>query len=76
MNILDIIPNTSIEYLFNLTYLDLFELGALCEKITNKKLFTIDSRSVLPKAEKTDGKTFFPDDGKSLQEKMKEMREF
>lgn len=77
MNILEIIPNTTIDYLFNLTYLDLLELGALCERMTNKKLFTIDTKSVLAKTEKVgDGKSFFQDDGKTLQDKMKEMKEF
>jgi len=72
-SILGIIPNTSIEYLFNLTYLDLLELGLLCEKMTNKKLFNISTgaKSVLDK-----NKPFFKDDGKTLQEKMKEMSDF
>ena len=72
--------NISFEYLQTLTYLDLIELGALCESITNKKIFTVGGgSSSQPLSNKTvndDGSQFFQDDGKSLQDKMKEMQDF
>ena len=38
--ILDIIPNTNIEYLLSLTVEDIIELVCICEKIANKRIFT------------------------------------
>jgi hypothetical protein len=54
---------------------DLLELGVLCENVTNKKIFNV---GMAPKAKlkNTNGKTFFEDDNKSIQEKMKEMGSF
>jgi len=71
-HIISILPSTTIEYLLNLTYLDIIELAALCEKMSNKKIFT-NTQSASIKRE--DG--FLSDDsGKSLQDKMKEMEKF
>lgn len=74
-NIIDVFPNTSLEYLFNLTIKDLIELGVLCERVTNKKVFNVGNT---PKArlQKNNEQTFFDDDNKSLQEKMKELGSF
>lgn len=76
-NIISVLPSTSIEYLLNLTYLDLLELGALCEKITNKKIFNVSQSLTKTNEVVKDGKKFFDDnDGKSMQEKMKELSNF
>jgi len=70
-HIMNILPGTSIEYLLSLTHLDIIELAAMCEKISNKKIF-----NNAPKTEIQQEKGFFEDDGKSLQDKMKEMDKF
>jgi len=76
-SIINVLPGTSIEYLLNITYLDLIELGALCEKITNKKIFSTNNSISKPSETKKDGKLFFDDnDGRSLQEKMKDLSNF
>ena len=71
-------PGTSLDYLFNLTFVDLVELGALCEKITNKKIFTISgsNASNININENTGAAQFDEDDGKSMQDKMKELANF
>jgi hypothetical protein len=70
-------PGTSIEYLFSLNTTDLIELGALCEVVTNKKIFNVGNK---PKPQNTvadsNGNNFFSNDGKSLQEQMKELNGF
>jgi len=75
LSIVELFPATSIEYLFNLTIKDLLELGVLCENVTNKKLFNVGNVQKT-KLKNNNGKAFFDDDGKSLQDKMKEMRDF
>ena len=77
-HIIGTLPNTSIEYLLNQTYEDLIELAVLCEKISNKKIFNSGSLKTQPKQdiEIKEDKSFFKDDGKSLQDKMKEMADF
>ena len=74
-SIVAVIPSTSIEYLLSLTLKDLIELTVLCENLTNKKIFSgpsTSSNSVQIK----DDHAFFEDDGKSLQEKMKDLGNF
>jgi len=68
-------PGTSLEYLLNLTFLDLIELGALCENITNKKIFTTTNSSA-NNIKINEGTKTFEEDGKSLQEKMKDLAKF
>ena len=76
-SIITVLPGTTIEYLLNLTYLDLIELGALCEKMSNKKIFNTTTALSKPVDTKKDGKLFFDDnDGRSLQEKMKDLSNF
>jgi len=81
-NIIGIMPNVSIEYLLSLTYEDIIELTVFCEKISNKVIFnttasTAPTQRLNPTPEIVEeGKTFFQDDGKSLQEKMKESEKF
>lgn len=70
-----VFSGTSITDLLKLTYRDLIELVCLCEVMTNKKLFNVDGRigkQNNPKNKQTE----FPDDGKTLQEKMKELKKF
>lgn len=74
-HVVNVFPGTSLEYLLNITYTDLMEIAAFCEKITNKKIFNMNSSSVLSE-KKQNGKVFFEDDGKTLQEKMKEISDF
>lgn len=68
-----VFPGTSVTDLLNLTYKDLIELVCLCEIATNKKIF--DVQSIIGNV-KRNGKTEFPDDGKSLKEKMDELKKF
>ena len=75
--ILSVMPQTSIEYLVNLTYVDLMELVVLCEKMTNKKIFTVGKKTQNDSGVQIkDEHTFFEEDGMSLQEKMKEQKGF
>ena len=76
-SIINVLPGTTIEYLLNITYLDLIELGTLCEKMTNKKIFNTTTALSKPIDNVKDGKLFFDDnDGRSLQEKMKDLSNF
>ena len=80
-NIIGILPSISVEYLLSLTYEDIIELTVFCEKISNKIIFNTNTQQRTQHLNPTpevinDGKTFFEDDGKSLQEKMKESEKF
>ena len=76
-SIISILPGTTVEYLLNITYLDLIELGALCEKMSNKKIFNTTNTITKAQEQQKDGKLFFDDnDGRSLQEKMKDLSNF
>ena len=73
--IINVLPNTSIQFLLTQTYDDLIELGVLCEKLSNKKIFNVNnsaSKSNGP-LEIKNNRIYFKEDGKSLQDKMKEM---
>jgi len=72
MNVL----NVNLEYLLSLTIDDLIELTALCEIMTNKKIFKDIDMPKEDVAIKNDNPQFFPEDGKSLQDKMKELEGF
>lgn len=105
LEIMKVIPTTSFEYLSSLTFTDLIELMCICEKITKKKLFNINTiqqnkpiQDIKPKPmlktnskpmdnellnildqEKTvskDGHSYFAEDGKSMQQRMKEDKKF
>jgi len=76
-SIINVLPGTTVEYLLNITYLDLIELGALCEKMANKKIFNTTNTISKAHEQQKDGKLFFDDnDGRSLQEKMKDLSNF
>jgi len=75
-HVLNILPGTSIEYLFSLTHLDIIELAAMCEKISNKKIFNNGQSQSQSHEIKQEEGFFAEDDGKSLQDKMKEMEKF
>lgn len=77
-NIIGVIPNVSLEYLLTLTYEDLLELGVFCEELTNKKIFKQKTATTRPTqdVEIKENKSFFKEDGKSLQDKMKELGDF
>jgi len=76
-SIIAVLPGTSIDFLLNSTYLDLIELAAFCEKISNKKIFNTTTALSKPLETKKDGKLFFDDnDSRSLQEKMKDLSNF
>jgi len=67
--ILQGIPGVSIEFLYSQTFTDLLELGCICEHLTNKSFFKFSQTMEI---EQKNGTTFFKDDGKSLQEKIRE----
>ncbi len=71
--ILEAIPSTTIEYLMSCTFNDLIELVAFVEKLTNKKIFKFEKKQDI---NIKDEKAFFQEDGKTLQDKMKEMDKF
>ena len=76
ITILNIIPNTTIEYLFNLTFNDLIELTVLAENQTNKKLFKFDNKVKQEETQIGDPSFFNEDAGNSMQDKMKELGDF
>jgi len=79
-----------LEYLLSMTPNDIIELGCLAELRTNKHIFDIKTASKtrdkkgpqqptpdMPDLEKgDDGKMYFKEDGKSLQDKIKENVKF
>lgn len=69
-HITQVFPGTSILELFKLNHKDLIELTCICENMTNKRIF--DLKKLQPKT----GLKEFPDDGKTLQEKMNELQQF
>jgi len=74
------VPGTTFDFLLSRTHEDLMELMCMCEVITGKKSFNFsksdNNTAKFPENFKTitrdDGRTYFEDDGKSIQEKMKE----
>jgi NAD-dependent SIR2 family protein deacetylase len=69
MKILQVMPNLSIEYLFNQTTQDIIEIGCICEQLSNKRFFNF---SYTTKTDDIGGHKYFQESGKTLKEKIKE----
>ena len=79
LRILENLPNISILELLNLTYKDIVELTVMAELVSGKQFLSVggkdnpvDDAPVPEGYERIDGKLYFKEDGKSLQEKIQE----
>lgn len=73
--ILEAFPGQSITELQNLTHKDLIELGCLAEHRTQRQIFNVKGAPTKKKGARLVNPQGFPDDGKDLSEKMKELNE-
>jgi len=69
MKVLQVMPNLSIEYLFNQTTSDLIEIGCICEQLSNKRFFNFSYNT---STDDVEGHTYFQESGKTLKEKIEE----
>ena len=76
IEILKALPNISMLDLLQLTYKDIVELTVMAEMISGKKFLSVGGKGnegPIPEGyERVDGKLYFKEDGKSLQEKIDE----